>query len=120
MTRTIVAAIAVMVLAVLLIGCGQKEEQTKVEEAVEEVQVATGKVIDHVCGMSIDAEAAVTAEHEGKTYHFCSAHCKEKFLEDPEKYAHCKEHEKLHGEKEAHDPKCKHHKEEESHEGHGH
>jgi YHS domain-containing protein len=124
MTRTIVVAAAVLALAALLIGCGQKEEQTRmesaVEQAVEETQMASAKVVDLICGMSIDAEAAVTAEHEGKTYHFCSAQCKEKFLEDPEKHAHCKEHEKLHGKKEGHDPKCKHHKEEGSHEGHGH
>jgi YHS domain-containing protein len=168
MTRTIIVAIAVMALAALLIGCGQKQEQTQVKETAKEVQVVSAKVIDRVCGMSIDAEAAITeerqgktqhfcsahckeqfmqnpakymaekgdidpvcgmkvdpqttlkAEYEGKTYHFCSAACKDKFSADPKKYAHCKDHERLHGEKEGHDPKCKHHMEGESHEGHGH
>ena len=110
MTRTIVVAIAVMALAALLIGCGQKEEQTQVQETAKEVQVASAKVLDPVCGMSIDAQAAVTAEHEGETYHFCSAHCKEKFLEDPEKHMS-----EMHMEGDE-----KPHMEEEGHEGHGH
>ena len=110
MTRTIVLLIAALALAALVAGCGQKEEQTQVEEAVEEVQVASAKVIDPVCGMSIDAEAAVTAEHEGETYHFCSANCKEKFMEDPEK--HMSEMD-MEGDE-------KPHMEEEGHEGHGH
>ncbi len=33
-------------------------------------------VTDPVCGMRIDADDAVaTAEHEGKTYYFCSRAC---------------------------------------------
>jgi YHS domain-containing protein len=111
MTRTIVFVIASLALVALLIGCGQKEEQSQVEEAVEEVQVASAKVVDPVCGMSIDAEAVVTAEHEGETYHFCSAQCKETFLEDPEK--HMSEM-PMEGDEE---PQMK---EEEGHEGHGH
>ena len=46
------------------------------------------KVTDPVCGMSIDpASAAGTAEHEGKTYHFCSHNCAESFRADPARYA---------------------------------
>ena len=75
MTRTIVFVIAVMALVALVAGCGQKEEQAQVEETAKDVQVASAKVVDPVCGMSINAEAAVMAEHEGETYHFCSAHC---------------------------------------------
>ena len=110
MTRTIIFVIAVMVLVTLVTGCGQKEEQAQVKETAEDVQVASAKVVDPVCGMSIDAEAAVTAEHEGETYHFCSAHCKEKFLEDPEKHMSGKH---MEGDE-------KPHMEEEGHEGHGH
>ncbi len=44
-------------------------------------------VTDPVCGMSIDpATAAVTADHEGATYHFCSSSCHETFVADPGSY----------------------------------
>ena len=49
---------------------------------------ATPKVIDPVCGMSIDtAAAAATAEHAGDTYHFCSQHCHDTFTADPAAFA---------------------------------
>jgi len=39
--------------------------------------------------MDVDEKkAAATAEHEGKTYYFCSKGCKETFEKDPHKYAH--------------------------------
>src|ERR1700722_12251150 len=43
--------------------------------------------IDPVCGMTVDpASAAGSFVHKGKTYHFCSRHCLEKFQADPERY----------------------------------
>ncbi len=48
---------------------------------------AAASVKDPVCGMSVDpAKAAATAEHKGKSYHFCCAGCATKFQADPEKY----------------------------------
>jgi Cu+-exporting ATPase len=45
------------------------------------------KITDPVCKMTIEeAEAAATSSHLGKTYHFCSLHCKEKFDGNPEAY----------------------------------
>ena len=42
---------------------------------------------DPVCKMTVDeGAAAAKAEHEGKTYYFCSAGCKEAFEKDPVKY----------------------------------
>jgi len=39
---------------------------------------------DPVCGMRVDtADAAATAEYEGKTYYFCSQACHDAFLGDP-------------------------------------
>ncbi len=44
-------------------------------------------VKDVVCGMQIDpAKAAGTSQHNGQTYHFCSAGCKAKFDADPSKF----------------------------------
>lgn len=46
------------------------------------------KHTDPVCGMQVEeSKAAATSEHGGKTYYFCSAGCKEKFDEDPGRYA---------------------------------
>ncbi|HED17453.1 MAG TPA: heavy metal translocating P-type ATPase [Gammaproteobacteria bacterium] len=42
---------------------------------------------DPVCGMTVEAEtAAASAEHEGKTWYFCSEHCQHKFKAAPEQY----------------------------------
>lgn len=47
----------------------------------------TPTVIDPVCGMKVDpATSAHRVDHEGTTYHFCSARCRERFVADPEKY----------------------------------
>lgn len=35
---------------------------------------------DPVCGMTVDASNALHAERAGKTFHFCSDHCLQKFL----------------------------------------
>lgn len=50
--------------------------------------VGMAMVIDPVCGMRIDdAEAAGTAEHDGRTYSFCSEVCREVFEADPASYS---------------------------------
>jgi uncharacterized protein len=38
-------------------------------------------VTDPVCGMKVDKQKAVTAEHDGHTYFFCSDHCRHGFEE---------------------------------------
>ena len=49
---------------------------------------ADGAIQDPVCGMEIDpAKAAGKSVYSGKTYYFCSKSCKEKFDQDPKKYA---------------------------------
>jgi P-type Cu+ transporter len=45
------------------------------------------KVLDPVCGMTVDpATSKHRFEHQGKTFHFCSAGCRGKFAADPAKY----------------------------------
>lgn len=45
------------------------------------------KVLDPVCKMSVDAEKAkYSCELDGKTYYFCSPHCKEEFVSNSGKY----------------------------------
>jgi Cu+-exporting ATPase len=43
---------------------------------------------DPVCGMQDETKtAAGSSEYQGETYYFCSAGCKERFDQEPEKYA---------------------------------
>ena len=45
------------------------------------------RVKDPVCGMVVDLQtAAGKVEHAGKSYHFCSTHCVERFKKDPEAF----------------------------------
>ena len=38
---------------------------------------------DPICGMNVDEVTALRAERDGKTFYFCSDHCKQKFLNTP-------------------------------------
>jgi len=38
---------------------------------------------DPICGMTVDEATALHAERDGKTYYFCSAGCRQKFLSTP-------------------------------------
>ena len=41
---------------------------------------------DPVCGMTVARGTPHTSTYEGNTVYFCSAHCKKRFDEDPERY----------------------------------
>lgn len=41
---------------------------------------------DPVCGMAVTADSPHQHEHAGKPYYFCSAHCKGKFIAEPQSY----------------------------------
>lgn len=48
---------------------------------------SAAKVLDPVCGMTVDpATSKHRFDHQGVTYHFCSAGCRTKFTADPAKY----------------------------------
>ncbi len=50
-------------------------------------QKTADKVVDPVCGMTLDkGNAKITYEYKGTTYYFCSSGCKDAFVKDPEKY----------------------------------
>ena len=38
---------------------------------------------DPVCGMTVDQATAIHAERDGKTFYFCSEHCRTKFQSTP-------------------------------------
>ena len=35
---------------------------------------------DPICGMGVDEATAIHAERDGKTFYFCSDHCRKEFL----------------------------------------
>ncbi len=58
-------------------------QQVNVKSRVAE----NGASEDPVCGMGVDpATATHSAEHDGETYYFCCAGCREKFVADPGRY----------------------------------
>ncbi|HIE23865.1 MAG TPA: YHS domain-containing protein [Candidatus Korarchaeota archaeon] len=40
-----------------------------------------------VCGMKVSSDGPWKQDFEGKTYYFCSEHCKIEFSKNPKKYA---------------------------------
>lgn len=53
----------------------------------ERTDTAAQKVLDPVCGMTVDPHAtAHHAHHLGRPFHFCSAGCRTKFIANPEAY----------------------------------
>ena len=49
---------------------------------------ATTGTKDPVCGMTVDEASAHHAERAGKTFYFCSDHCRQKFLSAPKDQTH--------------------------------
>jgi len=49
----------------------------------DEPPVATDPWRDPVCGMEVSASSPHRHVHEGRTYHFCSARCQERFAAEP-------------------------------------
>jgi uncharacterized membrane protein YraQ (UPF0718 family) len=43
-------------------------------------------VTDPVCGMAVDRDKALMAEHDGHVHHFCSEHCRQRFAAEPERW----------------------------------
>ncbi|WNG19759.1 heavy metal translocating P-type ATPase [Cystobacter fuscus] len=50
--------------------------------------IAEGKVLDPVCGMTVDPATAKGGSHvhNGATYHFCNPKCRERFAAEPQKF----------------------------------
>jgi YHS domain-containing protein len=43
---------------------------------------------DPICGMSVDPDSPLRADHAGTTYLFCSSSCRATFVQDPETHLH--------------------------------
>jgi P-type Cu+ transporter len=48
--------------------------------------LAAEETLDPVCGMTVDTDAAAVADHDGRTYRFCSTGCRDRFAADPSAY----------------------------------
>ncbi|SFS87487.1 permease [Halostagnicola kamekurae] len=73
-----------MLIGLMVVGFVYLTPDEVIERARENVQDENDSTVtDPVCGMEIDPnEADYSTEHDGRTYYFCSASCKESF--DPE------------------------------------
>lgn len=50
-------------------------------------ELKLAEAVDPVCGMTVTAgDSAMPAEHDGVTYYFCCAGCRQKFSENPDAY----------------------------------
>ena len=63
---------------------GGQEGQSRHEQGSR--RASSPLVLDHVCGVFVDPEAAVSSRYRWQTYYFCSAACKENFDKEPVKY----------------------------------
>lgn len=81
--RVLAITAAALMLASVSAGKAAQGQDKSSTPAQKQAQVA--KVTDPVCGMQIDpAKAAGKSDHKGKTYYFCSDHCKKTFDANPE------------------------------------
>ena len=64
------------------------EKNEEFRELLEKSEGGGKMAKDVVCGMDVDisASAVLRAEHQGKTYYFCTPSCRESFLKNPSKY----------------------------------
>ncbi|MBI4319632.1 MAG: ATP-binding cassette domain-containing protein [Chloroflexi bacterium] len=51
-----------------------------------EFKAIASRAEDPVCRMSVDCDAAFSAEYQGQTYYFCAQGCRSEFLADPARF----------------------------------
>jgi Cu+-exporting ATPase len=44
---------------------------------------STSVTTDPICGMTVDKATALQAQRDGKTFYFCSDHCRQTYLSTP-------------------------------------
>jgi YHS domain-containing protein len=42
---------------------------------------------DPVCGMAVETTSGLHREHDGRTWWFCSAHCRDEYIDSPERFS---------------------------------
>src|SRR6185295_9865311 len=64
-----------------------EKRQAAATARADEEPVVVAAAVDPVCGMTVTvATAKHVAEHEGRSYYFCCAGCRAKFLADPARF----------------------------------
>ena len=68
---------------------GERAESTVQPLILTPLPAAGGEqALDPICGMTVDvATARHTSEYEGQTVYFCAAGCRQRFEQEPERYA---------------------------------
>jgi YHS domain-containing protein len=64
----------------------QQEARTDMDHMASRSSGSHTQMKDPVCGMTVNTSSQHKAAHEGRTYYFCSSGCREKFVENPQKY----------------------------------
>ncbi len=61
------------------------KNQSAMTTTKKETQLKESKSMtkNPICGMTVDEASALHAERDGKTFYFCSNHCRQKFLSTP-------------------------------------
>src|ERR1041384_936335 len=68
-------------------GVSDSSRMTHAHDHHGPAEAAQNRVIDPVCGMTVDPHSARHRhQHQGRTYYCCSAGCRTKFAADPGKY----------------------------------
>lgn len=85
--RLKVAAVTLFAVGILSTGVWYASAGPS-DEKGEQTRLLRAK--DPVCGMEVNKKGAearsMTAEHQGKTYYFCSHQCKQQFVNAPQKF----------------------------------
>lgn len=76
MRRRVLAVALIVILAATSVTVLAQQQQKKAPE----------KAKDPVCGIMVDKDPNLSANHKGETYYFCSKTDMEKFKKEPEKY----------------------------------
>jgi len=95
------------ILPFFILGCGNSQQQQgKQEDKTLSSKVAVHKITadetgtassDVVCGMKVTVTNMTPAvEYDGKTYFFCSQHCRDTFAAHPDEYESGEEEESGH------------------------
>ena len=75
MTRTVLAVALIFIFAA-----------TSMTVAFAQAKKLPEKARDPVCGIMVDKDPNLSANHKGETYYFCSRADMEKFKKEPGKY----------------------------------
>jgi uncharacterized protein len=73
-------------LAVIVMGLAMGLLGNLIKVGARPVAVQGQQAVDPVCGMNVEVDKAVSAEHGGETYYFCCSHCQQAFRGSPEAY----------------------------------